>query len=386
MADKVRLAMLGCGGMAGAHRNGLEALWNAGYRSFEVVATCDIVRQNAENMADELAKFQGSRPATSESVDVLLGDGPEFDAVDICVLHSEHHTTCIPCLEAGKHVTVEKPLAITLRAGKKMLDAAQKAGKILHVAEQYRMGESHRAIKWAIDRGMVGDVRMMYWIDVRQRLWYWAWREHKFQAGAGWALDGGVHYCDLFRYFLGPAASVHATNKAFFPFRFKDEEKREGRIQVDVEDTSMAVIEFESGALALWVSTSAAPGEGFSKHAVYGDQGSVVWDTGLKSAEREISMADLVKLHQQSVSQEQMERLYPLGVKDGVAIELHQFLQAVQGKGEVETDGLEGYKAEAIALALFESSALGRKVSLSEVENLEVEAYQGEINEKLGIA
>ena len=82
---------------------------------------------------------------------------------------------------------------------------------------------------------------------------------------------------------------------------------------------------------------------------------------------------------------EDRKRLFPAGLTDGFAIELHQFIEAVQGKGEVETDGWEGYKAEAIALALFESDRLGRKVSMGEVENLQVEGYQGEINRALGI-
>jgi len=176
--DKVKIAMVGCGGIAGAHRNGLELLWKAGYRKFEIVATCDVVKDKAAAMATEIAKFQGSKPEVYERLDTLLDNGPEFDAADICTLHCEHHTTAIPCLQAGKHVTIEKPLAITLRAGRKMLDAARKARRILHTAENYRLTPQHRAIKWAIKNGMIGNVRMIYWLQVRERLWYWTWREH----------------------------------------------------------------------------------------------------------------------------------------------------------------------------------------------------------------
>jgi len=371
--------------MAGAHRKGLETLWNAGYRDFQVVAACDVIRDKAESMADEVARFQGQRPQVYQDVGALLDGGPQCDAVDICTLHSDHHVTSVRCLEAGKHVTIEKPLAITLRCGRMMLDAAQKAGRILHVAENYRLSQEHRAIRWAIEEGLIGTPRMMYWIDVRRRAWYWGWREHKAQAGAGWALDGGVHYCDLFRYFLGPVSAVSGTARAFDPFRHKRGEEQGERIPVDVEDTCMAMLDFESGALGLWVTTTAAPGEAFSRHAVYGDAGSICWDTGLKSDGREMTMQELVSAHQESITDEEKERLFPLGLTDGVAIELHQFLEAVGGNGRVETDGLEGYKAEAVSLAVFESFALGRKVSMSEIENLEVEAYQGQINRELGI-
>ena len=371
--------------MAGAHRKGLEALWNAGYREFEVAAACDVVREKAESMADEVAKFQGQEPEVYEDVDTLLADGPPCDAVDICTLHSDHHVTSVRCLEAGKHVTIEKPLAITLRAGKMMLDAARRAGRILHTAENYRLSQEHRAIRWAIERGMIGAPRMMYWIDVRHRLWYWGWREHKIQAGAGWALDGGVHHCDLFRYFLGPVSAVSGTTKSFQPFRYKGGDAQGQPIPVDVEDTCMAMLEFERGALGLWITTTAAPGHGFSNHAVYGDAGSICWDKGLKSDESEMTMQELVAAHHQGITAEEKERLFPFGLTDGVAIELHQFLEAVRGNGQVETDGLEGYRAEAVSLAVFESFALGRKVTLDEVENLEVESYQQPINQELGV-
>jgi len=386
VAQKVRLAIVGCGSIAGAHRGGLQALWEAGYRDFQVVAACDLLRDRAEAMAQEVAGFQGARPAVFVSIESLLRDGPDFDAADICAPHAEHHTTAVPCLEAGKHVTIEKPLGITLRAARQILKAAEEHGRILHVAEQYRLSPQHRAIRWAVEQGMIGKPRMIYWLQVRERMWYWGWREHKLQAGAGWTLDGGVHYCDLFRYLVGPVRAVSAQVRAFVPFRYEDAQARTGAIPVDVEDTSMAVLEFESGALGLWVGTSAARGEGFGKQAIYGEEGSLCWDSGLKSAEREMSLAELVQAHSDALSDEQRQQLFPMGLTDGIAIELHQFIEAVLGRGSVETDGVEGYKAEAIALALFEADRLGRKVSMEEVEKLEVEQYQAEINRALGIA
>ena len=382
---KVRVAMIGCGGIAGAHRNGLTALWNAGYRNFEIVATCDVVRDKAQAMADALAALQGTKPVVFEDFRDLLDKGPDCEAVDICTLHSEHHTVAIPCLKAGKHVTIEKPLAITLRAGRKMIRAAEKAGKILHVAENYRLSPHNRAFRWAVQSGMIGKPFMLFWLEVRERLWYWGWREHKMQAGAGWALDGGVHHCDLFRFFMGPVTTVTANVRSFHPVRYKDDKARTGPIEVDVEDCSMAVLEFEGGALGAWVTTNVASGNGFGKNGVYGSEGSLTWDAGLKTRKVEMTTEQVLKAHDAAMSKAEKEKFFPLGVTDGIAIELHQFYEAVQGRGEVETDGWEGYKAEAVALAIFESDRLGRKVTLKEVEGLKVEEYQKEINEELGI-
>ena len=62
MSDRVRIAMAGCGGMAGAHRQGYQTLWEHGLREFEIMATCDIDEGRAVKMADDVAAFQGRRP------------------------------------------------------------------------------------------------------------------------------------------------------------------------------------------------------------------------------------------------------------------------------------------------------------------------------------
>ena len=164
MAQNVTLAMVGCGSIANTHRKGLQRLWEAGLRDFEVVATCDTVEERAQRMAEELEEMQGKRPKAYLELGKLLEKEKDLQAVDICTLHRNHHTLALQCFEAGKHVTIEKPLALTLRAGKVMLDAAERAGTVFQVAENYRRSPENRAIKWAISQGFIGETRMIYWI------------------------------------------------------------------------------------------------------------------------------------------------------------------------------------------------------------------------------
>jgi predicted dehydrogenase len=381
----VRLAILGCGGMAGAHAKGLEQLWKAERRAFEVVATCDVDRDRAETMAATIAGFQGKRPAAWGSVGEMLAGSPEIEAVDIVTVHREHHPLAIACLEAGKHVILEKPLAITLRAGKAILEAGERAGCLVAVAENYRRAPDQRAIRWAVQEGRIGRPRMLFWIDVGERLWYWHWREQKALAGGGWSLDGGVHFADLFRFYLGDVTRVSALSRAFFPTRYRDDKSLSDPVTVDVEDTTIAWLEFASGAVGQWTSTSAAPGQGFNHRVIYGDRGSLDLREGLKTAAQTRTVAELREEYLSTLSSGERERLFPGGVTDTVATELHEFFLAVRGQGCPETDGLEGYKAEAISFALYESEAVGRPVTLEEIESLSVEAYQVEINRDLGL-
>lgn len=386
MSEKLTIAMIGCGGMMGAHRNGYEALWNAGLRDFEIIACCDVERGRAETMAQAVAAFQGRQPAVYNRVEALLAAEKGLAAVDISTVHREHHTVAIPCFEAGKHVTIEKPLAITMRAGKLMLEAAARAGVRFQVAENYRRAPDQRAIRWALAGGRIGPVRMLFWVDVRERLWYWSWREHRDQAGGGWPLDGGVHFADLFRYHVGPVESLYAEVRNFFPYRFREHEGAEPeKIEVDAEDTTLAEMRFEGDATGTWISTTAAPGWDLGGRAVYGADGCLNWSQGLKTRSEELTMPQLVSEYMAQLSDEEKQRLFPNGVTDTVATELKEFIDACRLGTPIETDGLEGYKAMAICFGLYESAALHAPVQMADIENLTHERYQRDLNEGLGL-
>ena len=384
MADTLVLGLIGCGGMMGAHVNGYKTLWEADLRGFRIAATCDIEKDRAEQFADNIEAFQGSRPTVYTDSEKMLASEQSLDALDISLVHRDHHTVAIPCLEAGKHVTIEKPIAITCRAGRAIIDAAEKAGRVLQVAENYRRSPEERAVNWAIKSGRIGDLRMIYWVDVCERLWYWAWREHRDLAGGGWSMDGGVHFADLFRYHVGEADSLYAISKAYCPTRYRKPDEMAEPVDVTVEDSTFATVEFENGVTGLWTYTSAAPGHGFMQRALYGSEGCITWGKGLKTRTEEVALPDLVDQHQEAMSDEECERFFPGGVTDTVATELWDFMQAIRGKTELEIDGTEGLKDLALSMAIYESAELGQPVALSAVENCEIEGYQADLNDAAG--
>ena len=129
--------------MSGAHMGGYRQLWSAGLRDYEIVAACDIAEERAEERANQAQEFQGgTKPAVYTELDEMLAKHPDLECIDICALHSAHHTLAVPALEAGKHVIIEKPFGITMRACKLMMEAADRNNKIISVAENYRLGTS----------------------------------------------------------------------------------------------------------------------------------------------------------------------------------------------------------------------------------------------------
>jgi len=387
MAEKIRMAMLGCGGMSGAHVRGLKILWENGIKTFDIAATCDIVEERAAGRAKEIAEFQGTSPRVYTDVDEMLAKETDLQAVDISSLHSAHHILAIPCLDAGKNVIIEKPLGITVRTGRMIVDAAERSGKVLTVAENYRRSPQNRAVRWAVEQGMIGKPRIFMWQDVGESLGTWGWRDFKMQAGAGWILDGGVHFTDLFRYHLGAEAlEVFALSKAYMPYRFEKSDTMEGRVDVTVEDTTFATIKFENDIIVQWTTCRAAPGKGFGGHVIHGSEGSIDLGGNISARKGDINGEELQKMFREAISDEGKEKLFPSGITDTVAIELKDFADALLTGSEPEVDGVEGLKDAAICMAVMESSWINKPVSMSDIESCKIEGYQKEINDELGVS
>ena len=186
MSGRLKMGLVGCGGMSGAHMDGYRELWSNDLKCYDIIAACDVDRKRAETRANQAHEFQGgTKPTVYTELAEMLSKHPELDCVDICALHSAHHILAVPALEAGKHVIIEKPLGITMRACKLIMDAAAKNGKILSVAENYRLDLTQRARRWAVRQGCIGTPRMFFWIEVGEGLGKWGWRNFKMDAGGG---------------------------------------------------------------------------------------------------------------------------------------------------------------------------------------------------------
>jgi UDP-N-acetyl-2-amino-2-deoxyglucuronate dehydrogenase len=222
---KPSFAIIGCGRIAGRHADQI-------IRHGSLVAVCDNVPEKADKMAAQY------NTRAYYSMEELLKAEKGLDIVIICTPNGLHAQHSIKTLEAGHHVLCEKPLCIDAESGKKMIAAAEKAGKKLFVVKQNRYNPPVIFLKDLISNGKLGKIYSFqvncFWN--RPGAYYNDWKGSK-------DLDGGTlftqfsHFIDLLYWLLGDVATVKAIGKNF------------AHPTISFEDTGAVLFEMENGVI-----------------------------------------------------------------------------------------------------------------------------------------
>src|ERR687886_656194 len=158
MQDSLKIGVIGVGGFGQAH---LRAYRQLGEQA-QVVAVCDIDADLARRVAQEVGAEAYTDPHT-------LLPKASVDAVDICTPHDQHAALTIAATEHGKHVLVEKAMATSLADCRAMVNATDKAGVTLMVAQNQRYMPSYRGVRRLIQAGVLGPLRAAR-LDAMQNL------------------------------------------------------------------------------------------------------------------------------------------------------------------------------------------------------------------------
>lgn len=256
----LRMALVGCGRAGSKHAEALRR----NPEVFTLAAVCDPDLAAAQRVAGQFGL-----PPSGVFTDYarLLRDVP-LDAVDICTVHDQHHEQALAAIAAGRHVLLEKPMAITMQQCRDIVAAADAAQLTLMVAHNQRFMANYRALRNIIAAGELGAIRAMR-AESHMRVVGVAPPEHWVfdgrRAGGGVAISLGLHRIDLLRYLGGEISRVvSATCKTFDP-----------AFHHGAEDYVAAVLEFKHGGMAEIFATYSpwrAPwGETF---VVYGAHGT----------------------------------------------------------------------------------------------------------------
>lgn len=206
--EKVKACIVGCGRIATLNVMGYKDNPDG-----ELYAVCDLNREKAE----EFAKLTGAKKVYTNYEDVL--NDKDIDMVDLLVPHNLHCKMTVQACEAGKHVSVQKPMALSLEECDEMIAAAKKAGVKLKVYENFVFYPPYRKAKELIDAGEIGEpltIRLKMVAGNNKWGWKvdpatWAWRMEEEQSGGGeLVFDDGNHKFSIARYFMGEPETVFA--------------------------------------------------------------------------------------------------------------------------------------------------------------------------------
>jgi predicted dehydrogenase len=370
MAKTLKVGLIGTGSICGLHLGAYTQF----PEKVQLTALCDIVEDTVRKRAK-----QARVDAIYTDYTKLLKEA-DVDAVDICTTHDQHAPIAIAAAEAGKHVLLEKPMAITMQECRDIIAATDKAGVTFMVAHDLRYLPSYQGVRQLIDEGELGRIwgaRADVWQHVVLSRSALPPRFSELSEAARWRFDGkrsggaslinaAVHHVDLLRYFVGDINRVTGTCWTDHPI-----------FTNNAEDRAMAMIEFENGAIG-HISNSWTTRTPWSfQFMLFGEEGTVYSDPPpLKgnALEQFLAPAMVSSTKRDKEGEELMDRFrtfVPVPVNENLPSddpyinEIIHFAECCQEGKEPISSGKENLGTMKVIFGIYESSRTGKTVDLA---------------------
>ncbi|MBV7334346.1 Gfo/Idh/MocA family oxidoreductase [Chloroflexi bacterium TSY] len=304
--ETIRVGVVGSGGIAqNQHIPGYLRCENV-----EITALCDI---NEEVLHTTGHKFSIPHLTTDYRELVEL---ETLHAVDVCTAPDSHYPIAMAAIEQGKHIFCEKPLAMSYQDARRLHDAAKDAGLTTGVGFVHRVTPAARLAHQLLSEGALGDIYHVMAIFSAGGANYAAqpmrWRNSKAIAGAGALWDLGSHMIDMTCWWLNRRITgVCAQTRIFV------EQRRwpgsDTPVQVDADDASTFLVNFEGGALGTFINSFVFTGRGFDQRVeVYGSNGALLYNQATPHALRVCVGEEMLKLSAGWGIGRRKEEPYPL--------------------------------------------------------------------------
>jgi predicted dehydrogenase len=261
-----KIGIIGCGNISAIYMKNIPK-----FAHMELVACADLDLTRAEARAEEFGI------AKAYTVKQLLAD-TEIDIVINLTIPAAHADVCMQVLEAGKHVYVEKPLAVTREDGKRILDIAQSKGLLVGSAPDTFLGGGIQTCLKLINDGWIGTpVAATAFMMSRGHEHWHPDPEFYYQKGGGPMFDMGPYYLTALVALLGPIRRVTGSVGISYPERtILSEKKRGQQIAVETPTHIAGVLDFHNGAIATLVTSfDIKGGTQLPNIEIYGSQGSL---------------------------------------------------------------------------------------------------------------
>jgi UDP-N-acetyl-2-amino-2-deoxyglucuronate dehydrogenase len=338
---KFGYGIIGCGTISKWHAEAAAATGK-----YNLVAVTDVRKEAAQKFAEQF------HCVAEESTEALLSR-EDIEIVSICTPSGFHAIDAIKAAKAGKHVIVEKPMAITHEQINDILKACAENNVKMQVISQMRFKENVLKTKQAIESGklgklVLGDVSMKYF---RSQEYYdtGGWRGTWKLDGGGALMNQGIHGIDTLQFLMGPIKSVYALAKTLAR-------------KIEVEDTAVAVVEYENGAIGtITGATSVYPGIP-RRFEVNGTEGSIVLTEDTITL-WEIKGEPKVEIEEKKRGMNSSSDPTAFGI-EGHVLQFEDMADALINNREPKVNQYEGKKPVEIILAIYESEKTGKKVYL----------------------
>lgn len=333
--------IIGCGVVAPYHINGvLEA------EGAELVAVCDAI--------EERAKAFGEKYDVEWHTDYhqLLGR-KDIDVVNICTPSGLRSHIAVDAARAGKHIIVEKPIDITLEGADRIIRAADQAGVKLMCIFQLRYGEGINKVQNAIREGKLGRMVLasayVKWHRPQEYYDSAAWRGTWDLEGGGVLMTQATHTVDLLQWIMGPVKSVYAKMSTLAH-------------NIEVEDTLVALLTYENGALGTIEATTASHPGLPAKLEFYGDNGTIIVEadrihTWIVKGAEEVEAGEATDVAKAASDSTTFGDV-------GHKLQIKEMVSVVNEDKEPLINGPEGRKAVELILAIYQSAKSGKVVEL----------------------
>jgi UDP-N-acetyl-2-amino-2-deoxyglucuronate dehydrogenase len=340
----LKFALIGCGRIARKHADLLNSQQVDGAC---LHAVCDVQVERAKQFGEKY------RVPWFTDMHQLLAAQPEIDVLCILTPSGEHARNAIELAPYGKQLVVEKPMALTLEDADSMIEACDRAGVRLFVVKQNRWNLPVLKLREALEHGRFGKLVMgtvrVRWCRTQEYYDQDDWR-------GTWLMDGGVfsnqasHHVDLLEWMLGDPVSVYATSTTRL-------------VDIETEDTGVAVIRFRNGALGVVEATTATrPKDLEGSLSLLGERGTVEI-SGFAVNEMKIWNFVEPLLEDEEIlekSSQNPPNVYGFGHK----AYLEHVVKCINEGSPALVDGLEGRKSLELITAIYESIATGKEVPL----------------------
>lgn len=265
-SSKARIGVIGCGNISGIYLKNFQQL----FRNTEVVACADLECDKAEARAKEF-----NVPSVLSVEDLLAS--PDVDIVLNLTIPKVHASVALEALKAGKHVHGEKPLAICIEDGRKVLECARRRKLRVGCAPDTFLGAGLQTCRKLIDDGWIGKpVAATAFMMGRGPEGWHPNPEFFYQIGGGPMLDMGPYYLTALVNLIGPIKRVTGSTRITFPNRMITSQAKYGKMMKVETPTHLAgVMDFANGAVGTIITSFDVCGHHLPCIEIHGTDGSM---------------------------------------------------------------------------------------------------------------